>query len=396
MTPAASRGKLLDTIADLATEQLEFVIDLSHQNSYSWNKPGTDRVAAMVSEALGGALPFHTPVRQRSVGDLHRYTNTPEGKSIFILAHLDTVFPPEHPFRECRIEEDRLHGPGTGDMKAGVATVVYAVRALREAGLLDRIPLTVLFAGDEEVGAITSRSVYEREREKALACLVVEGAGPRGEVVVSRNGKIGARLECTGRDRHVGAEGTEKASAILELAHRVIALEALNGDFPGLRINVGKIEGGLGPATVPAHASAEVDIRWEDQRVRDPVVAKVREAVAQRPLPGCASEITLLNERPAWPHSPQTRRLADLVREAGREIGLEVGQEHRRGTSDSNFFGAAGIPTVDGIGPICQGYHTSEEFVLIPSIRERTALLANSLLKIAAGLTGEHPAGGAP
>jgi glutamate carboxypeptidase len=390
-----SREALLATISDLATEQIEFVIDLSHQNSYSWNKAGTDRVAAMVSDALGGSFPFHDKVRQTSVGDLHLYTNTPEDKSIYILAHLDTVFPPEHPFRECRIEEDRLHGPGAGDMKAGVATVVYAVRALRENGFLARIPLTVLFAGDEEVGAITSRPIYERERSKALACLVVEGAGPRGEVVVSRNGKIGARLASTGRDRHVGAEAAEKASAIVELAHKILALEALNGDFPGLRINVGKIEGGLGPATVPAHASAEVDIRWEDQKIRDPVVEKIREAAARRTLPGCASEITVLNERPAWPHSPRTQWLADLVKGAGREIGLEIGQEHRRGTSDSNFFGAAGIPTVDGIGPICQGYHTSEEFVLIPSIRERTALLANSLLRISDELTGGSPGSGA-
>jgi len=206
---------------------------------------------------------------------------------------------------------------------------------------------------------------------------------------VSRNGKIGARLDCFGRDQHVGAAVLDKASAILELAHKTIALEALNGVLPGVRVNVGRVEGGLGPATIPASASAQIDIRWEDQATRDPLMARIQEAVSREDLPGCRSELFTLNERSAWPHTEGSQRLADLVREAGREIGQEIGQEHRRGTSDSNFFGCAGIPTVDGIGPICKGYHTAEEFVYIPSIKARTALLANALVRIAADLPGE-------
>ena len=396
MADEKTRRKILDFVEDRAFEQLRFVTDLSNRNSYSWHKAGTDQVAGMILEKMAGAFPVHRVVEQEEVGNLHLLTNVPDGKSIYILAHMDTVFPPDHPFKECRVEEDRLHGPGTGDMKAGVATVVYAVLALKEAGLLDRIPLTVIFGGDEEIGAITSRAVYEEEREKALACLVVEGAGVEGEIVVSRNGKIGARLDCLGRDQHVGAAVLDKASAILELAHKTIALEGLNGALPGVRVNVGKVDGGLGPATIPASASAQIDIRWEDQATRDPLMERIREAVAREDLPGCRSELLILNERSAWPHTEGSQRLADLVKEAGLEIGQEIGQEHRRGTSDSNFFGCAGVPTVDGIGPICKGYHTAEEFVYIPSIRARTALLANALVKIAAEIPGaEEPGGGA-
>jgi glutamate carboxypeptidase len=396
MVDAKIRQKLLDFVEDQASEQLQFVIDLSHQNSYSWHKAGTDRVAEMIMEKVAGAFPHHRVVEQAQVGNLHLLTNAPDEKSIYVLAHMDTVFPPDHPFRECRVEGDRLHGPGTGDMKAGVATVVYAVLALKEAGLLDRIPLTVIFGGDEEIGAITSRTVYEEEREKALACLVVEGAGVEGEIVVSRNGKIGARLDCLGRDQHVGAAVLDKASAILELAHKTIALEALNGALPGVRVNVGKVEGGLGPATIPASASAQIDIRWEDQVTRNPLMAKIQDAVAREELPGCRSELTILNERSAWPHTEGSQHLADLVKKAGREIGQEIGQEHRRGTSDSNFFGCAGVPTVDGIGPICKGYHTAEEFVYIPSIKERTALLANALVKMTTGFSASAGPEGRP
>ena len=395
MTHEETPDKILHFTETQADEQLQFIIDLSHQNSYSWHKAGTDLVAGMVLEKIEGLFPIHREVEQTRVGNLHLLTNVAAGeKSIYVLAHMDTVFPPDHSFRECWVEGDRLHGPGTGDMKAGVATVVYAVLALKEAGILDDIPLTVILGGDEEVGAVTSRPIYEEEREKALACLVVEGAGLEGEVVLSRYGKIGAKLECRGQDQHVGAVNLEKASAILELAHKTIGFEGLNGVVPGARLNIGKIEGGLGPATIPASATGHLDIRWKEQEHRDLLVEKIQEVVNREDLPGCCSEFIILNERSAWPPTEGTQRLADLVRDAGAEIGQEIGQEHRMGTSDSNFFGCAGVPTVDGIGPICKGYHTAEEFVYISSIPKRTALLANSLVKIAGEFSISSQLGG--
>lgn len=394
MPDVRTREKILALVEERAAEQLDFVIQLAQENSYSWNKAGTDRVAELILRKLDGLFPIHGVVEQEEVGDLHRLTNAPDGKSLYVLAHMDTVFPPEHPFRDCWVDGDRLHGPGTGDMKAGVASAVFAALALKDAGVLDRIPLTLVFTGDEEVGAVRSREVLPGEMGRALACLVVEGGGLEGEVVVSRNGKIGARLDCFGQDAHVGAAVLDKSSAILEMAHKTIALEALNGAFPEARVNVGKVEGGLGPATVPASASAQVDIRWEDPATRDPLLERIREAVGTEELPGCRSELTVLNERPAWPHTDEGQRLAELVREAGAEIGQVVGCEHRRGTSDSNFFGAAGVPTLDGLGPVCKGYHTAEEFVYISSIRERTALLAWALLKIAEEFEGGSGNGG--
>jgi glutamate carboxypeptidase len=108
------------------------------------------------------------------------------------------------------------------------------------------------------------------------------------------------------------------------------------------------------------------------------------EAVAAREdLEGCTSQVTVMNERDAWPLTDGTQRLADLVCKVGDELGLAVGQERRLGTSDSNFFGSAGVPTVDGLGPICKGYHTESELVYISSIKDRTILLANALLAVA-------------
>jgi glutamate carboxypeptidase len=377
-----ARHKIVEFTQSRSAEQRQFVIDLTHQNSYSYNKAGTDRVAEMILEKIGRLFPVHRVVSQDETGDLHLLSNVEDGKSIYLLGHMDTVFPPEHPFRECRLDGDRLHGPGSGDMKAGLATAVYAVLALSDAGVLKEIPLTLILGSDEEIGAVSSRPIYEEERERALACLVVEGGGANGEIVVSRFGKIGARLDSYGQDLHVGADMEQKSSAVLELAHKVIGLEALNGSFPEARINVGRVEGGLGPATVPAHASALVDVRWKDQAHRDLLVDRMEAVVSAMKVPECHSALTLMNERAAWPLSEGTRRLAEVVRGAAEELGQTIAQEHRRGTSDSNFFGSAGVPTVDGLGPICEGYHTPGEFVYVSSIPERTALLAYSLVAI--------------
>lgn len=380
---AASSESLARFVQGHAEEQLQFVIDLSHQNSFSHNKEGTDRVAARVLDRVGPVFPFHRVVEQPDVGNLHILSTVKDRDSIYLLGHLDTVFPPDHPFQRCWVDGDELHGPGCGDMKAGVATIVYSALALNHLGILQDIPLTVMLGGDEEIGAVRSRPTYEAEREKALACLVVEGGGLDREIVVSRNGKIGARMDCRGRGQHVGAVDLDKASAILELAHKAIGLEGINGRFPDARINVGKVEGGLGPATIPDEAHALIDIRWQDQGIRDELMAAIEEVAGGEDLPGCASELTIMNERSAWPWTEGTQRVADVIMAVGAELGYSIGQEHRLGTSDSNFFGAAGVPTVDGLGPICTGYHTPKELVFIPSIAERTALVAASLPAVA-------------
>ena len=251
-------------VARHAGEQLDFVRDLCSENSYTYNRSGTNRVADMVLDRLSGLLDYHTIVRQTAVGDHHILRTGKARRSIYLLGHMDTVFPPDHPFRRCRRAGRWLIGPGTGDMKGGIAVLAYALKALAHVGLLERLNVTLVLSADEEVGAVTSEGIYRKERKKASACLVAECGGPGGEIVIARNGKAGARLECFGRDRHVGSGTGEKQSAVLEMAHKIIALEGLNDWLPGVSINAGKVEGGLGPCTVAGYAECLLDIRWQE------------------------------------------------------------------------------------------------------------------------------------
>jgi glutamate carboxypeptidase len=327
-------------------------------------------------------LPVHEVHAQKEVGNHHLWKTAGAGRAIYLLGHLDTVFPPGHPFQLCRVEDDRLRGPGTGDMKGGVAVLVYALLALGHLGLLDQLNLVLILNGDEERGSATSRSIFESEKDNALACLVAECGGSDGEVVISRNGKMGVRLDCYGTDRHVGSGTHEKASAILELAHRIISLESFNAALPGVSANAGKIEGGLGPTTVAAHASCLADIRWESEKHHKTLLRMLEEAASTPIQPGCRTTYEVLNCRPAMPAGEGSLELYEILQKTGRRMGCAVTKSHRRGSSDANFFGAAGIPTLDGFGPICENDHTENEWIRISSIPFRTTLLALFLIDL--------------
>jgi glutamate carboxypeptidase len=376
------REEIIAFVESHSQEQLEFIVDLCNQNSYTYNKRGVDRVAEMTLYHLAPFFRYHDVVDQDRVGCHHVLRNQKAERAIYLVGHLDTVFPPDHDFRACRVEGGLLYGPGTSDMKGGIGVLVYALKALHKVNALERMNLVLILNSDEEIGSVTSLPVFERERRNAAGCLVAECAGPNGEIVVSRNGKIGARIDCYGEDCHVSTVTDKKASAVLELSHQIIALESLNASLPGVTVNVGRIEGGLGSTTIAGHASALLDLRWVTEEHRPVLHEAIEKSLSGHSQPGCRSRFTVLNSRPAMPCNRETERLFEQIRETGRSLGQLINSEHRRGTSDANFFGATGTPTVDGLGPIGHGDHTANEHIEIASLRERTALLANVLVDL--------------
>lgn len=377
------KDKVIALVDHWAQEQLDFLMELCNQNSYSLHKEGVDRASAVIIENLAGVLPVHKIKQEKEFGDHHVLENpaAAAAKAIYLVGHMDTVFPPDHPFQKCRREGGLLTGPGTADMKGGLAVMVYALKILKELGTLDNLPLVMILNSDEEAGSASSRELFLAERERARLCLVGECAGLHNEMVVSRNGKMGACIRSFGQGRHVSHGAAHKASAVLEMAHKIIVLEGLNGSLPGVDINVGRVEGGLGPGTVPESASCLLDIRWQEGDRQRALQEWLEAEIAASVLPGCRSEFEVMNFRPAMPENPDSRPLVQMVRQIARTLGQEIGTEHRRGTSDANFFGAFAVPTLDGWGPLGEKDHTAEEFIKLASLQERTALLSLFLLE---------------
>ncbi|MGH9759996.1 MAG: M20/M25/M40 family metallo-hydrolase, partial [Blastocatellia bacterium] len=185
-------------------------------------------------------------------------------KQLLVIGHIDTVWPigtlSKRPFR---IEGDRAYGPGTFDMKAGLTIASFAMRALRDLGRQPKRPVTFLFTCDEETGSHFSRDTIEREGRKSLSALVVEPPIPGGRVKTGRKGVGEFELVTYGRSAHAGNDPRAGINAITELAHQVLAINAMNDYERGTTLNVGVVSGGVLSNVVAAEARARIDMRYK-------------------------------------------------------------------------------------------------------------------------------------
>src|SRR5919106_2576710 len=198
------------------------------------------------------------------------------GPNVMLLGHMDTVFSEgtvlERPFR---IDGDRAFGPGVSDMKSGLLAGILAVEALQEVGEGGFGSITYVCNPDEEIGSPFSGPVIRRLAADADVAFVLEAARENGELVSARKGVSDARIDITGRAAHAGAYPERGRSAVLEAAHKIIALHALNERWPGVTVNVGVVEGGTRPNVVAERARLEVDIRAVTRATMEDAEAEV-------------------------------------------------------------------------------------------------------------------------
>jgi glutamate carboxypeptidase len=295
-----------------------------------------------------------------------------EGPGVLLLAHLDTVHPRGTlntlPFR---VEGDRAFGPGIYDMKGGAYLAFEAFRSIAGAGRTTSLPLRFIYSSDEEVGSQTSRELIERAAESAKYVLVVEPARD-GKLVTARKGSADYLLEAEGRAAHAGSRHEEGRSAILEVAKQVVDIEALTNYERGITLNVGKIQGGTTPNTVPQFCRAEIDLRINS--LADGIEMESR-LFALRPYnPDVAFRVTGQLNRPPFEKNASIAVLFNRAKVLAQEIGFEISDCSTGSVSDGNFT-AHKVPTLDGLGVDGSGGHTLHEHLLVSSLLPRMKLL---------------------
>src|SRR2546425_2854241 len=177
---------------------------------------------------------------------------------VVLLCHHDTVWPEGTLARlPFRVQDDRVTGPGSYDMKAGI---VQAAFALEHA--LPRRPVVVLSTSDEEIGSASSRALIEETARDAVAVLVLEPAASGGAIKTARKGIADFVLDVEGRAAHARGEPGKGISATEELAHQGVALKGLARPATGATINDGVVGGGSRPHVVGARAPAGIDVRF--------------------------------------------------------------------------------------------------------------------------------------
>lgn len=352
-------------------------------NSYTANTEGVSRVADVLQEVTN-EMGFATRrMPNEFTGDnlvAENRTRARNGGGPLLVGHMDTVFPPEMGFDTFRREGDKIYGPGVTDMKGGLVIGVFVAKALMECGYKD-LPLGFFFNADEEIGSPHSSSLIVEEAKKSDFCFVMEGSGQGGEVVIGRKGRIVFDLDVQGQPHHAGHCGYPKPSAIVELAHKITAMEALNDPEAGTSFNAGTIEGGVGPNTVAAKASARCETRFVSPETGETVWTTIENIAATATLEGTSGTLSIRTHRPPMVTDDTILGLYDAVKAAADDIGMEVTSVFRGGGSDANTVAQAGIPVLDGMGPSGGLFHTPDEYMLTDCMVKQGLLTAVSIVK---------------
>ena len=365
------------------TQMLEQLVTLE--------SPTTDRVAV---NAVGDALAqvFGTlnakveRLPQAAFGDHLRVTWGQGDRQVLLLGHMDTVWPmgetAGRPFRATQDAATGLPtatGPGVFDMKGGLVIGLYAVTALRELGLTPAHRLVFLLNSDEEVGSPTSRRFIEQESLRSDTVLVLEPS--REDALVTWRKGVGRfELEIQGLASHAGAAHDRGVSAVEELAHQILRLEAMTDYARGTTVNVGVVQGGSKVNVRPASAWAAIDLRvttvQEGQRMVEAILG------LQPVNPKATLVISGGMNRPPWEPSQRSEALFEQARRVGTMLGMELWEAGAGGGSDGNFTAAQGVPTLDGLGIVGDDAHALNEWADLSSLPRRAALLAELVLDL--------------
>ena len=297
--------------------------------------------------------------------------------TIVLLGHHDTVYPAGTvAARPFRVVDGRAMGPGVMDMKGGVLLAAYAPRVLRAYGARQLPALVFVGNPDEEIGSPTSRPIIEREARGADLVLVLEPSREPGSIQTTRKGVGMYKLVVHGRSAHAGSRPEDGRSAILELAHKVVALHSLNDLSTGVTVNVGVVNGGTRRNVVAERAEALIDIRVRTTQQAEEADRAIRAIAATSSVPDTTSDVSGGMNRPPMEKTDSTERALAIGRGLVEELGLEFLECSSGGGSDGNFTASLGVATLDGLGPVGRNAHSPDEWLDVGSLPERLALVA--------------------
>ena len=348
--------------------------------SPSDNKEAADRMGAFLAgtfEAIGGKAKLH---RAEEYGDNLQidFAGDDSRKPVLLLGHFDTVYPLDTLANmPCKVEKDRLHGPGVVDMKAGIALMLYAIEALKSwHGKLPR-PVTVFLVSDEEVGSHSSREITMSLARQSAGVLVLEPAAERGAVKTARKGVGEYFLTVRGISSHAGLDPGKGHSAIVELAHQIQALWKLNNLKEGVSVNPGVLHGGTRTNVIAAEATVEIDVRIKSAKQAQGLDRKLRSLKPHDKH--CKLSMEGGINRMPMERTPGVEALYEKAKGIAQQIRWKLGEAAVGGGSDGNFTAGIGIPTLDGMGAVGDGAHAVHEHVIISELPRRALLLAGMI-----------------
>jgi len=396
--PRAEPAGLLAPLRERYDRLLAGIEGLVNIDSGSYTAEGVNRVADLCQarfEAGGWTVERHRhrpgpdwagpPLGDMVVGRRSGRRPVAEGgRRLLLLAHMDTVFDEgAAAARPFRTRDGRAYGPGVTDDKAGVVCGFEAVEVLcDQAGFDDFAAITLVCSPDEEIGSPFSRPLIEALAGEHDVAVGLEAARTNGALVSARKGISAFTIEVRGRAVHAGVRPAEGVNAVLEAAHKTIALQALNGRWPGVTCNVGVLRGGNRTNVVADRAVMQVEVRAATTAAFDQAMDEVGRIVAATTVEGARAELLPAHRHPPMERTPAVAALVGEAQAVARDLGFEVGEAATGGAGDANTTAAAGLPTIDGLAPVGGEAHGPDEWLDLASVVPRTALLAGLLARL--------------
>jgi glutamate carboxypeptidase len=396
--PRTEPSSLLALLQGRFDDVLARVEELVNIDSGSFTTAGVNRVADLCHARfeLGGwevERHRHRPDGQwvgPPLGDMvvgRRTGSQPVaegGRRILLLAHMDTVFDEgTAAARPFQARGGRAYGPGITDDKAGVVCGFEAVEVLCDlAGFDDFGAITLVCSPDEEIGSPFSRPLIEALAAEHDLALGLEAARTNGALVSARKGISAFTIEIEGKAVHAGVRPAEGVNAVLEAAHKTVALQALNDRWPGVTCNVGVLQGGRRTNVVADRAVMQVEVRAVTTAAFEQAMVEVARIVAATTVPGARAVLVPAHRHPPMERTPAVAALVAVAQGVARDLGFEVGEAATGGAGDANTTAAAGLPTIDGLAPVGGDAHGPDEWLELDSVVPRTALLAGLLARL--------------
>jgi glutamate carboxypeptidase len=402
MTDNHNFSSSLAYLDDKRPEMTERLRDWCAVNSGSGNLAGLKVMHARLAEAFGelgveietvSSAPHEIVTadgekQEKQIGDMLRLVKRPHAPVRVLLAgHMDTVFAADHPFQgEVFLDDDTLNAPGAADMKGGLLVMLYALKAIEQSALADRIGFEVLINADEEIGSHGSAHMLTEAAKRAQFACVYEPALADGTLAGARKGSGNFAAIFNGKSAHAGREHHLGRNALVAAAEFITAIDKLTGARDGLTVNVGRVDGGGPVNVVPDLAVVRFNVRLEqpeDARWFADQISSIITAIDARE--GYGAELTGGFTRPPKPMTPPLLAFFNALKLAGEELGLVIDWKPTGGCCDGNNIAAAGIPVIDTLGVRGANIHSAQEYAKLDSLVERAKLSALLLLKIASG-----------
>ncbi|OAS89074.1 MULTISPECIES: M20 family metallopeptidase [Metabacillus] len=366
-------------------EIIELLEILVNTDSGTYNKEGVDAVGEILIEKfeeIGMEVKVHP--EQKLGNHLEIKALSDSDPKIMIIAHMDTVFPKgEAKKRPFNVIGNKAFGPGVNDEKASHVQVLYALKALKEAGSDAYKNVHIIFNSDEEIGSPASKPLIKQVAENKQYSIVVECSRPNGGIVTERKGVGHFTLVVKGKSAHAGVEPERGRSAIEEISHKILKLQELNDYEEGISVNVGYVHGGTSTNTIPSAAKAEIDVRYKNEQQAAEIVRKITEISQKEHVSGTSTKLKGDISRPPMQKTNETEQLINVIQEVAAEIDISIREVSSGGGSDASFTAIEGIPTVDGMGPMGEFSHSEkDEYTDLKTFPKFTALLAKTIEKL--------------